>query len=74
MTAFEQNARSPDRRRSRARRTIYAAVIVSALTLLVVFANAHLVYVAITSQPDCVAHVKSGQSSPGQFNAAGSAC
>ena len=73
MTAFEQNAGSHERRRSRARRMVYAAAIVAALTLLV-FANAHLVHVAITSQPDCVVHIKSGQSSPGQFSAAGSAC
>ncbi len=28
--------------------------------LLVLGANAHLVYVAVTSQPDCVAHVRPG--------------
>ena len=35
--------------------------------LLLVGANAHLVYVAMTSQPDCVAHVKAGEAGSGQF-------
>jgi hypothetical protein len=37
-------------------------------------ANAHLLYVALQSQPDCVAHVKPGDSVPGQLSAAKSAC
>jgi len=38
-------------------------------------ANAHLLYVAITSQPDCVDHVKPGESSRGgTFSAAKSSC
>jgi hypothetical protein len=43
--------------------------------LLVAGANAHLVYVAVTSQPDCVQHVRSGSDArPGQFSVAKSAC
>jgi hypothetical protein len=44
--------------------------------LLVVGANAHLLYVAVTSQPDCVAHVRQGDpnAKPGQFAVAKSAC
>ncbi|MCW3473184.1 hypothetical protein [Limobrevibacterium gyesilva] len=40
------------------------------------FANAHLVYVAVTSQPDCVAHLKERGDRAGQamFRAARSAC
>lgn len=45
-----------------------------AATLLVIGANAHLVYVATQSQPDCVDHVRSGGAAPGQFAAARSAC
>ncbi len=41
--------------------------------LLVVAANAHLVYVAVSSQPDCVEHLKSvGEG--GRYRAAKSAC
>ena len=41
-----------------------------------VAANGHLVYVATTSQPDCVAHVRSGESGgpQSQFSAANSSC
>ena len=41
-----------------------------------VAANGHLVYVATTSQPDCVAHVRSGEGAgpPSQFSAAKSSC
>jgi hypothetical protein len=44
--------------------------------LLLVAANGHLVYVAITSQPDCVAHVRHGEGSGTQdrFSAARSSC
>lgn len=44
--------------------------------LLVVGANAHLLYVALTSQPECVAHLRQGDSNarPGQFAVAKSAC
>jgi len=34
--------------------------VVAAVLLLLVGANAHLVYVAVTSQPDCVAHARQG--------------
>jgi hypothetical protein len=44
--------------------------------LLVLIANSHLVYVAITSQPECVAHVRPGEGSAkdGRFSAARSSC
>lgn len=43
--------------------------------LLVAGANAHLVYVAMTSQPDCVPHLRhGGDARPGQFSVAKSAC
>ena len=40
---------------------------------LLIAANAHLVYVALVSQPDCVPHVKS-TGDDGTFRAARSAC
>lgn len=41
--------------------------------LLVAGANAHLVYVAVTSQPDCVPHLKEAGTG-GAYRAAKSAC
>jgi hypothetical protein len=49
-------------------------LIVSAGAMLIAGANAHLVYVAVTSQPECVAHLKDASSAPGQYRAAKSAC
>jgi hypothetical protein len=53
----------------------WLAVWLSLAGLLVVAgANAHLVYVAATSQPACVPHVKLGAGQQAQFSAAKSAC
>ncbi|MGO4831370.1 hypothetical protein AB4144_03595 [Rhizobiaceae sp. 2RAB30] len=52
---------------------LLALVVAGGLTALVIAANVHLVYVAVGSQPDCVAHAKeTGQ--PGAFRAAKPAC
>jgi hypothetical protein len=37
-------------------------------------ANLHLVYVATTSQPECVAHARTGEGNGQQFSAAKSSC
>ena len=44
--------------------------------LIVLLANAHLVYVATRSQPDCVEHIKerANEASPIAFRAARSSC
>ncbi|MEO9228018.1 MAG: hypothetical protein ABI216_03545 [Devosia sp.] len=42
--------------------------------LLVIGANAHLLFAALNSQPDCIAHLKAGHAVPGAFGAADSAC
>ena len=44
--------------------------------LLMAIANWHLVYMAITSEPACVAHVRQGEGTaqPGRFSAAQSSC
>lgn len=49
---------------------------VAAGVLLIAVANAHLVYVALASQPDCIDHVKRGVAvaSSGKFSAASSSC
>lgn len=43
--------------------------------IVLVAANAHLVYVAVSTQPDCVAHVRHGQGNgTTSFSAATSSC
>ncbi|MEJ6847820.1 hypothetical protein [Sinorhizobium fredii] len=46
------------------------------LAVVAVFlgANAHLLYVAIDSDPGCVAHLKGMEAAPGQYRAAKSSC
>ena len=47
-----------------------------AVTVVAIFAaaNAHLVYVSLASQPDCVPHLKSPDGSGASFRAAKPAC
>jgi hypothetical protein len=61
-------------RRVRTKAALWGAV--GAGLLLVLIANSHLVYVAIVSQPECVAHVRQGEGSAkdGRFSAARSSC
>jgi hypothetical protein len=61
---------------TRFRTRLIVAVVVSAGVLLLVVANARLIYVATTSEPACVPHVQFGQgaSAPGVYSAAQSAC
>jgi hypothetical protein len=51
-------------------------LLVAAGLALVIGANWHLVYVAVRSQPDCVAHLRpgDGDGARGAFSAAKSAC
>ena len=53
---------------------VWTAVCAGLLLLLI--ANSHLVYMAIMSQPECVAHVRQGEGGPGdgKFSAARSSC
>jgi hypothetical protein len=55
------------------RRWTPAWLLVPAGLLFVAAANAHLVYVAVTSQPDCVPHLKEA-GTDGSYRAAKSAC
>ncbi len=41
---------------------------------LLLAANAHLVYVAMISQPECVAHTRQGEGDGQHFSAAKSSC
>lgn len=70
MTARENNHGARSRKTGR-----WIAVSVAGLILLAVgVANGHLVYVAVTSQPECVAHAKPGDDAPDSFRAAKPAC
>jgi hypothetical protein len=57
-------------------RTIRLWLLLAAMAAIVVAANAHLVYVATTSQPACIAHVRQGEgdAARGLFSAAQSSC
>lgn len=56
-------------------RLLYVTLTITALAA-VLLANAHLVYIASTSQPDCVAHTRGDANgkAPGVFGAAKSSC
>jgi hypothetical protein len=49
-------------------------LMIATATLVVLGANAHLLFAAVTSQPDCVDHLKVGHGQDGAFGAADSAC
>lgn len=57
---------------SRGRLLLWSAI--AAGILLVVGANVHMLYVALTSQPDCVTHRKLGSGDGQAYSAAQSAC
>jgi hypothetical protein len=61
--------------RQRKTRLVHWAAIGAGLLLLLA-ANSHLVYMAVLSQPDCVAHVRQGEgdAKAGKFSAAKSSC
>jgi uncharacterized membrane protein len=58
----------------RAKWPVLAWLLAAAVLLVVMAANAHLVYVAVASQPDCVAHLKEAGTQAGAFRAAKPAC
>jgi len=54
-------------------RLIAAAVAVTVLAVFIA-ANAHFIYVAFSSQPDCVPHAKEAGAAGGALRAAESSC
>lgn len=56
-------------------RGFYVTLAIAVLGVILL-ANAHLVYMASTSQPECVAHTigDTAQKEPGAFSAAKSSC
>ena len=74
MTGAAPLSPAPNARRARAK--VVVAIAVAAGIALFALANFHLVYVAVTSQPECVPHAKPGDAAPinGALNAARSSC
>jgi len=66
---------SVDMRRA-GRANLWLSLLITSGVLLVVAANAHLIYIASVSQPPCVAHLRQGEGSGqlGLFSAADSSC
>jgi len=58
--------------RSQSRRLVWYLAGAAVIGLLL--ANAHLIYVAVVSQPECVPHLKEAGQDEGGYRAAGSAC
>lgn len=75
MSNIAPSAAQGEARRKTRGLTIVGVAIVAGL-LFVLLANFHLVYVAVTSQPECVAHIKAdaAPAPAGSFSAAKSAC
>lgn len=63
-----------DRAKPQRRARVLLWVLVPAALLLFAGANAHLVYIALDSQPDCVPHLKETGAANGEFRAAKPAC
>lgn len=59
---------------ARTRRFHLLWLLIAAAVAVFVGANAHLVYVAVSSEPGCVAHLKDKSGRPGGYRAAKSAC
>ncbi|MGE0652495.1 MAG: hypothetical protein AB7P12_12200 [Alphaproteobacteria bacterium] len=73
MTAIpNDNPRLSEKRRIRSRILVGAGIIAG--LLMVIAANVHLVYVAMSSQPDCVEHIRAAGDAPGTFRAARPSC
>ena len=49
-------------------------ILIGLVAATFVGANAHLVYIAIASQPGCVEHIKEKGQQPSEFRAAAAAC
>ncbi len=75
MTALPCTGRTARRPRPLSPGLLIGLAIAVGVALLLL-ANAHLVYVAVSSQPECVAHLKAGEAAPGpgQFSAAKPSC
>ena len=60
--------------RKRSLRLLTVWLLIPAAVLLFAGANAHLIYAAFSSQPECVDHLKTPEHGTGGFRAANSDC
>ncbi|MBR1120939.1 hypothetical protein JQ628_05375 [Bradyrhizobium lablabi] len=60
--------------RRKGSQAVWVWLLVACGVIALVAANAHLVYVASTSQPACVEHLRDAGALPGQYRAAKSSC
>jgi hypothetical protein len=60
--------------RKRLRMPLTLWLLIPAAVLLFAGANAHLIYVAFSSQPECVDHLRAPEPGTGRFRAANSDC
>jgi hypothetical protein len=72
MTENAQPMGRPGRKAATNKTLMYLLIAIA--TLLVLGANAHLLFAALESQPDCVTHLMVGHGQIGAFGAAESAC
>jgi hypothetical protein len=68
------NAQTKDRPAFWSRSRLLALALCGIALAVFVGANAHLVAVSFSSQPDCVPHLKSPQEGTAQYRAAMSSC
>ncbi|NEU96891.1 hypothetical protein [Bradyrhizobium uaiense] len=63
-------------RRTSGRAAIALWILIACGVIAVLAANAHMLYLASTSQPPCVDHLRQDEAgdAPGQYRAAGSSC
>ncbi len=73
MSAVPKLHPEPRPARKLSKRALIGGVIAAGV-LLLVLANVHLVYVAVTTQPDCVAHPAAQGTADGVYQAAKPAC
>jgi hypothetical protein len=59
---------------SRSKRMFPFWLLAAAAVLVLLGANAHLAYVAFSTDPGCVAHIKEKGDAPGEYRAAKSSC
>ena len=76
MTVFEAEGRGAGARPKRSAAAVRAGRIAAGGITWFVLAHTQLVYVAVTSPPDCVPHLQAGEGASGQgaFSAAKPAC
>lgn len=72
MNPIEKSPAHTQARRPQARTVLF--ILVGGGIALFMAANIHFAYMAFSTQPDCVQHLKTPGANPGEFRAAKPAC